>query len=578
MIEGAGKERCAPAAPMKKPPDSLGAGPRVNLSSRVPPGVAAAIAFLILGVVTLADIMTPGNVIFPILYSVAVAVAVWARIATFLWGLAILGTFLTFGPFLWGGQPFALGTENMAFTNRVLSALAIQIVAALGHFWIATGRHLEKEREALEKRNQELDAVNQELGQGRIQGAIAGFADISAQKALLREIEMRRREAEEASLRKTRFLAAVSHDIRTPANAIKLMAEIIRRSAREPAMAGKIEDLAHKLQENVASMLELVGDLLDIARFDTDKMELQESEFPLQDLIAGECKHLQPLAGEKGLSLVFVPPPWPVWLRSDRVKLARILGNLLGNAIKFTEKGGVKVEVRMPPDADRRVILEVSDTGIGIDAEHLPSLFDEFAQLRNPERDRAKGTGLGLAICKRLVSLIGGSINVKSRPHHGSTFTVNLPASAVALRTRALLLAQEAPPGAARITDRPLKGMRLLLVEDHQSSGEGVKQILEEKGAVVVEASRASVAFDILRRDWFEVVLLDMMLPDMDGREVLKALRDERKPGLRVVVLTADLAAERQEEVKRLGADFLIAKPVDVHKLVEALQALQRRE
>src|SRR6185503_11605955 len=132
------------------------------------------------------------------------------------------------------------------------------------------------------------------------------------------------------------------------------------------------------------------------------KVEFQESEFPLNELIAGECQHLQPLAAEKSLSLVFVPPPWQVWLRSDRVKLARILGNLLGNAIKFTEKGTVKVEVHMSPDPDRRVVLEVSDTGVGIAAEHLPTIFDEFAQLRNPERDRAKGTGLGLSICKRL--------------------------------------------------------------------------------------------------------------------------------------------------------------------------------
>jgi signal transduction histidine kinase len=153
-------------------------------------------------------------------------------------------------------------------------------------------------------------------------------------KLLQRELEMRRREAEEASVRKTRFLAAVSHDIRTPANAINLMAEVIRRTAENPAMTSQIPELAHKLQANTRSMMELVSDLLDVARFDSGKMELLESEFSLGDLMGEECRQLLPLAQDKGLRLV-VQPPAPRITSPYRPREARArAGNIIGNAIR----------------------------------------------------------------------------------------------------------------------------------------------------------------------------------------------------------------------------------------------------
>ncbi|MDB5387209.1 MAG: hypothetical protein JWM11_2855, partial [Planctomycetaceae bacterium] len=240
-------------------------------------------------------------------------------------------------------------------------------------------------------------------GEGRITGAVAAFVDISAQKVLERELDLRRREAEEASVRKTRFLAAVSHDIRTPANAINLMAEIIRRIAGDQARSAEIIEMAQRLQANTHSLMELVGDVLDVARFDTGKMELVVTEFSLSDVIDQEARQLQPLARDKGLQLIIDPLPRPIWLRTDRVKLGRILGNLLGNAIKFTEHGTVQVSVTVESTQQRNLIIRLIDTGIGIPAEDLMLIFDEFAQLHNPARDRNKGSGLGLAICHRLI-------------------------------------------------------------------------------------------------------------------------------------------------------------------------------
>jgi signal transduction histidine kinase len=414
---------------------------------------------------------------------------------------------------------------------------------------------------------------------GHVTGAVVAFADITVQKSLQRELEIRRREAEETSVRKTRFLAAVSHDIRTPVNAINLMAELIRRYAADPAVAPQIPELAQKLQANARSLVELVSDVLDVARFDSGKVELVESEFALGELLAEECRQLQPLARDKGLELTLEPLERPVWLRTDRVKLARVVSNLVGNAIKFTDSGSVRVSVALAPEVERRVLIRVRDTGLGIATEHMTRIFDEFAQVHNPERDRTKGTGLGLAICKRLVEVMGGAIDVDSAPGRGSTFTVALPASSVVLR---LGTAPPPPPPKLPVpvaTGCALVGMHILLVEDHAMTREGTARLLAGEGATVLEADDGRSALELLRKGGADVLLLDMMLPDLDGREVLKAIQAKRPPGLKgVLVLTGDLTPERLAEVQRLGADALIGKPIDVGFLAATLRTFYRGE
>jgi PAS domain S-box-containing protein len=260
---------------------------------------------------------------------------------------------------------------------------------------------------------------------GRVIGAVAAFVDVTAMKELQRELDARRREAEEASVRKTRFLAAVSHDIRTPANAISLLAELIRRTASNPAMAGEVPELARELHGSAMALVNLLGDVLDVARFDSGRIDVQESDFALGELLAEEFRRMQPLAREKGLAMEYAAPDDPLYVRADRIKLSRVVGNLLGNAIKFTDRGAVRLEGARGPDG--WAFLRVADTGVGIAPEHLRNIFDEFFQLRNPERDRNKGTGLGLTICKRLVDAMGGTLSVESSPGAGSTFTVTLP-------------------------------------------------------------------------------------------------------------------------------------------------------
>ena len=265
--------------------------------------------------------------------------------------------------------------------------------------------------------------------EGRVVGGAGALVDITRQKQLQAELDARRREAEETSVRKTRFLAAISHDIRTPANAISLLAELIRRSASNPAMVAEIPELAEELHASAMALVGLLGDMLDLARFDTGRIDIQETEFSLGDLLAEEDRRLAPLARDKGLDLKVVPAARPLRVRADRIKLSRVIDNLIGNAVKFTEAGEIRLEAARLDDG--RAQVRVTDTGIGIEARDLANIFDEFFQLRNPERDRTKGTGLGLAICRRLVDAMGGELTVHSEPGRGSTFAVTLPATAV---------------------------------------------------------------------------------------------------------------------------------------------------
>lgn len=398
---------------------------------------------------------------------------------------------------------------------------------------------------------------------------------LAVQKAIVleafsrqRELEQHRRAAEHSSDRKTRFLAAVSHDVRTPANAINLLAELLVRSAD----AGDVRHLperARELQANAQSLVDLVSDVLDLARFDSGGADLSHTTFDLRQLLDAQMAQCRPLANAKGLRLLADGPESPIWLRTDRIKLARILGNLLGNAIKFTAAGSVELACGLGDDGS--VVINVTDTGIGIPADQTERIFDEFYQLANPARDRSKGTGLGLAICRRLVRVLGGALSLRSQPGQGSEFTLTLPPTLI---VPAPVDGWTASPPTGPRAANPLAGLHILLVEDHHATRRATAQLLQSEGAVVLEADSASAAFRLLAADGVQVVLLDMMLPDMDGREVLKAIGRERPSKLRcVLAVSGDVTASRKAEVAALGADGMVPKPIDIDELVRLLSA-----
>lgn len=387
---------------------------------------------------------------------------------------------------------------------------------------------------------------------------------ISAQQ----EVECKRRDAEEASRQKTRFLAAVSHDVRTPANAISLLAEFIQKSAADPDRVNQIPELARNLWSNARAMVDLVSGVLDITRFDSGSPELDISEFSLCELLRSEMRQAQPHAESKGLKLTCELPAEEVWIASDRMKLGRVFSNLISNAVKFTETGEVKLA--LVASSNGGLSVQVIDSGIGIPHEHLGSIFDEFFQLRNPERNRDKGAGLGLAICHRLLNSLGLGIRANSVLGIGSTFTVEIPEKHRVHPASCLLLNEPAGDhGQVNLLD----GLRILLVEDHDVARDVTAGLLAAEGAVVSKAANGREALRLLSSGEHRLLLLDLNLPDFDGREILISLQQQRPKHLQcILVVSGDVRAERVAEVKQLGANLMLPKPICIDKIHDALR------
>jgi PAS domain S-box-containing protein len=324
-----------------------------------------------------------------------------------------------------GVQFLRLGTEIPTDRQPLLRACRGEVVTAEEIDMVYTdGRRM----------NLMVNAAPIHDSQSQIVGAVAAYIDVSKQKQLQQELDARRRSAEEASTRKSRFLAQVSHDIRNPVNAISLLAELLYRTASEQKMAAEVPGIAADLRKNAISLVNLISDVLDLTRFDAGRIALEESEFSLNALLVDECRTYQSMAADKGIDFQCTPPPEPLTIRADRVKLSRVLGNLLSNALKFTEHGKVVISAGVKgtdgataagASGGASIWIRVSDTGPGIAREYHERIFDEFFQLRNNSSHR--GTGLGLAISKRLVEAMGGSIHLESEPGNGSTFTVEIP-------------------------------------------------------------------------------------------------------------------------------------------------------
>jgi signal transduction histidine kinase len=352
------------------------------------------------------------------IYGLPLVLAALTRSRRLLWTLTATLTITTFAVYVVQIPAGMFALSETFFVNRLFDVLAVLLTAGLLHVWILSADTAEAQARLLKTRNEQLEAANIDL---------VNHEEIIARQN--EELECRSKQAEEASARKTQLLASASHDIRTPVNTINLMAEVIRRAAENPALAAQVPQLAQRLQANALSLADLLSAVLDSAHLDSGQVEFRESTFSLNAMLASACSDLSPAAQAKRLKLKIDMPERTIWLRTDRIKLQRVISNLISNAIKFTEHGGVTIAAALTPD--RVAMICVQDTGIGIAPHQLETIFTEFAQVRNAHGGDNDGWGLGLAICRRLVKLIGGRITVESEPNHGSVFKVRLPPECV---------------------------------------------------------------------------------------------------------------------------------------------------
>jgi PAS domain S-box-containing protein len=400
-------------------------------------------------------------------------------------------------------------------------------------------------------------AVRDESGEPH---RIAGSqTDVTARRQQQAQLEEARRKALDASRAKGEFLANMSHEIRTPMNGVIGMASLLL----ETDLDAKQRDFVETIQVSGDALLTIVNDILDLSKIESGKLEIEAVEIDLRACIESAIDLVAPVAAEKGLELAYLfSEGVPEVLLGDATRIRQILVNLLGNAIKFTESGGAAISVRATPaDSEQLEIqLSVRDTGIGIDADSVRTLFDPFSQADASITRRYGGTGLGLAICKRLTELMGGCIWIESTPGEGSTFHFTI-------------VTQPRPAEAQGGQALELPGRRLLLVDDNPLLREALAQQFDAWSADIRIAESGTEALAILAEDpGFDAALIDLDMPEMDGVVLARAIRGLPQGRELPLVLLIPMGADRG---RQQAADDLVnatvAKPIKPGRVYDAL-------
>ncbi|MCB1894786.1 MAG: response regulator [Zoogloeaceae bacterium] len=396
---------------------------------------------------------------------------------------------------------------------------------------------------------------------------IASYAEITALKEVQRQLTEARDAAEEATRAKGLFVANMSHEIRTPLNAVLGFCHLAERTRLDD----KQRNYLRNIRKATDSLLAIINNILDFSKLDAGKLELDEVDFSLRAIIGDVVEMFSVIADQQGLALTHeIAPAVPDGVRGDPQRIKQILINLIGNALKFTEDGSVRLTLALDTAApdDICLLFEVSDSGIGIEEAAIPELFQSFTQADSSTTRRYGGTGLGLAICRNLVGMMGGRIGVRSRPGAGSTFWFTLH----------LGLAKDAAIGATDDTPSEIDASafaraRVLVVEDNLINQRIMRELLNETGLDVTIAGDGVEALEVLRQQAFNLVLMDLQMPRMDGYQTTAKIREHHdRLSLPIVAMTAHGRDEDREKCLAAGMNDHLSKPVDPARLVQALR------
>ncbi|HVK60624.1 MAG TPA: response regulator, partial [Bdellovibrionales bacterium] len=384
------------------------------------------------------------------------------------------------------------------------------------------------------------------------------FTDITEQKLSQQRLEQAKLEAEQANAIKSAFLANMSHEIRTPLGAILGFSDLLKDQSL--AFEDRREFL-ETISRNGRSLTRIIDDILDLSKVEAGRLEIETIEFSLFDLLDEVTLLFKERAQLKGLYLLLnIDKGTPARLLSDPARLRQILLNIIGNAVKFTPRGGVTVTVHsknVHGIADIRI--DVTDTGIGLTAQQKEKLFEPFTQADSSTNRRFGGTGLGLVLSRKLANALGGDIIVSDTDERGSTFSV-------CFRATIALQSELADQRDSRMNQPSLRGVNVLLADDSPDNRIMVQRVLEKAGAKVQTADNGEEAVQSALKEPFDIILMDIQMPVMDGYEATRSLRRAgfEKP---IVALTAHAMKEEREKTRAAGCDAHLTKPIDNEEL-----------
>jgi signal transduction histidine kinase/CheY-like chemotaxis protein len=409
---------------------------------------------------------------------------------------------------------------------------------------------------------------------GTVERTVGVLRNIDKQKRSEIALARARDAAEAANRAKSEFLANMSHEIRTPLNGVMGVASALSRTALGPnqrEMVGLIESSAQTLES-------LLSDVLDLARVESGRLVLASEPFDLRRCLADVGALFQPSAEAKSLDLIVEPAPdLEGAFLGDAARIRQVLSNLVANAVKFTPAGQVRIgasALRTPQGVDARIW--VKDTGIGFDAETKSRLFGRFEQADGSITRRYGGTGLGLAISRSLAERMGGSLEADAAPGQGATFTLSLPL----VRSAAPALAEPLPGAAGEPPCEAQAALRVLLAEDHPTNRRVVQLILESAGVELTCVEDGAQAVEAWDRGDFDLVLMDMQMPVMDGLTAMRRIRAEEAarglPPTQIFALTANAMPEHADASRAAGADGHLTKPISADSLFRTVEDAMR--
>ena len=413
---------------------------------------------------------------------------------------------------------------------------------------------------------------------GKIRGVLASLEDVTQLEETQYELSRSKEAADAANQAKSDFLARMSHEIRTPMNAILGFTDVLRRG---------FESNEHERREYLDTihasgqhLLNLINDILDLSKVEAGRLDIERIRCSPLQLIHEAVTVLRGQAERKGLTLTYeTPAGLPEYVVTDPVRFRQLLTNLIGNAVKFTEQGGVRIVARAVHNQPQwQLTVDVIDTGIGIPEGTRDKIFDPFVQADTSVTRKFGGTGLGLAISRRFAEALGGELTVQSELGQGSTFTFTIdpgPLDGVRTIQASEIKQTTRQPVVANTITGQLPGVRVLVVDDGDSNRKLISLVLGRAGAIVQGARHGKEAVDIVSRSPVDLVLMDMQMPVMDGYTATRLLREQgfQDP---IIALTADAMKGTEGKCRESGCTSFLTKPIDMDKLVNALTDVLR--